>query len=452
MVERSVAHIVKDISVFEARRDELLDFIRDNQNPLPPSVIEESISLAAGFLDLHRHSQGNDPAFTSSLEAFNESAERRIAFQFGYSGGLHPRESESEGNPISSLSRLITEHIIPGLVHTPFAQKITGYGNRRPDSTSASPYQWAAKLNDFDKAQVPDNIKALVFLDLLYRQAVVKTRNILESLLDPEEKREVIEGMEDKFWQSKLGYLGKGYEGVNFCGGYILKTQQEIQAKAQEIYGDDFEKALGLWRSIMFMKTSYFRTKGISLEDVRVPILKALGERDLPEAERLLQEAVEKYPEAFTSISQIQLGFSDEEIQTIKDGKDPDSEYSKELREKIRREKHRSETGEGFITLADSLINRAFLDVSNGQIVFVVELIDSIAPRDKDRRIRAFLKTRVFGSGSRRRILEYSSTGRANLGTFINRVESGEFKDLGCIDLSGSMEVNFLDLIESYPI
>lgn len=432
--------------------------------------ISQGLVLAAERLD-ELNGSGKEKSFQIALGNVIESEAFQGAFSYGLKG-------EFKFKPQKDGSIKFTGHvnyISPEAVYVPFVDSVVGGDLNKANHRKALE-------RDLTAAGVSEELQGLIYLDILGYEAYQKTKALMFDLLDLKKILRVEPGNEESFWKNRLLWTKPwGGEGIQFCRGYIQRVTGIVQEKSAEIFPEEFQmagdcqRAIDIWRAMIYLQTKKARRTEIGLSGVRVPIFQALAQGNLDLAEELLREQVLLMPEAFTQITKNKLGINKEAILAYKEELEKQKlalrkgryeEIRASMREKLR-QAHEQRVKDGSNEMLAKALEyegltlrwNHILELADGSsqervkcLVYIIgkgaRIIYANSMNEAETivgsgEIFPVIKLKAFRLNEDGKKAKYEFSFYLLPGSFIRRVESGRYQVLGDLgDLSEASEVN----------
>lgn len=258
-----------------------------------PHLIERALTLRVALQDVQASMAGEVPNSAYSLQLIRSSSASIQEYERG--------KTHDVSVPANTIRDLPTRNIV------------TLLNNHPPYDTTAYPLLIRAiirnssngriqGLNSFEQdiaqADVSDHVSAFLWGERISHAAREKVTTWLQNLLTPDLKISAGASPED-FW--RLDIVGqnsagtKVKDGINFFHGFSERMEQHTRDSAQALYGDQWLRALSLWRAFMYMTGKLTPT----LRRIRREGIAALESKNLNEAERYLALGVDESSVSF---------------------------------------------------------------------------------------------------------------------------------------------------------
>ncbi len=240
------------------------------------TLFEDSFLLPAQLGDAKRKSRNQEEILVAAYkDAWNQS-DVKAAYDYGKVGDvskkgahhkddadeiklepklfaiLHP-ETSSDDQDVTPTRDLLSTHFDPSAIDVRLLRSLI------KNIEHGGEAQWRLRTQDLDKAEVPDEVRALLYLDLLANEARILMKNWLKenqrpdpfSALDYLSKEKAREAYENKL--SSL-IKPKGFK-LAYLKGFEERLSGMVDERAQSLYKDQSEEMMNLWRAINYLRS-----------------------------------------------------------------------------------------------------------------------------------------------------------------------------------------------------
>lgn len=276
-------------------------------------LADKAMELYATYSDSMRRQYGQPATVLSALRSVRaqQNGDPSNAFFHGLRGSYR-NITHSILPPASTAIEEIAEvlrSVDRTVVYYPFVTRFVAGSKNTP--LQYSYMYWMSREEDLGRAGVDQKIRAMLYFDMLSEEAERRAREVMNSMTNTRMVTSVSVGKEEDFWREKL--IGRTYhQGVEFCRGYFLRALGDAYEIASEVYGEQWQEALDLWRAVYFMHGTEIPRK--KMKDMRTEVFRHLAHGELESARVILREtALRYYPKGFTEQAYRTLAITEED-------------------------------------------------------------------------------------------------------------------------------------------
>lgn len=273
--EKRKAAITKEIT------EQQKDLFREDAAALS-RFIEQACLLRAELQD-STSDTSIVPNSVNELNSLRTSNEWIEAHKRGLLEDLRTSVDEIRDPEVHTVTALLIENCPDEGIADPSIIR-EAIGSTQPARISTNSFE-----ADSAHADVPDHVRAFLWMERIRKTAWNKLTRTLAELLNPELTLPLERGAEE-FWRIKLFNEEHPERGIAFLQGYIERMEHEVASASHAIYGAQADRAVTLWRAILYLRGWQKVTPDI--KKFRLKFIEAMNGKKFDEAEILLANAL----------------------------------------------------------------------------------------------------------------------------------------------------------------
>lgn len=306
--------------------------------------------------------------------------------------------------------------------------------------------QWAIRSRDFDSAEIPSGIRAMLTLDMLANEARMLLRSWLKDnqKLDPTSVPDYMSSQQAK--DAHIKKLQSVIKPKGFSVAYLKGIEERltdmVEERARFLYKDNAEEMMNLWRSVNYLISSKFSQGDVS--EFRRSVYEALNEEDkkvgIAKARALIRPRILRNPEAFTPAAKNTFSVTDEELKATRLERGTTHKMTKEGKAEYAARKKQQKDQETLQPIVP-YIGKTLYDKANDRLIYCIGTGKiSRARKSYDKKTHRNIETTSdipamevtyfprpkSGSSSQAR----KEPGFIGPGEFLTRIQKGEYQIL----------------------
>ncbi len=279
---------------------------------------------------------------------------------------LHP-ELSSDDQDVTLCRDLLSTHFDPRAIDMRLLRSLI------KNIEHGGEAQWNLREHDLDAAEVPEGIRALLYLDLLANEARMFMKNWLKENQrpDPYSPPDYLSGKQaEEAYTKKLSSIikPKGFK-IAYLKGLEERLSSMVDERAQNIYKDQAEEMMSLWRVVNYLISSKFSQGDVP--EFRQSVYGALKDRGIEKAKTLIRPRMVRNDEAFTPAAKHTFNITEEEIKASRMERGKTAKMTKDEKAEFEWQKKQKQEDEQLQPL-QPYIGRTLYDTKNDRLMYCI--------------------------------------------------------------------------------